>query len=809
MTIRLFIFTLLLATVNLFSRTSAMAASVLQRVNRGDEPTRVQLFLHFDRLPGFQLATDGRKIDVELLDTTSAPSLPAPAADERMIKMVTKEQPPKTIVSFYFRYPPQKVTTEGNKETSMLLIDVLLGNQLSATYPELTTKLQGVSVVKRTDSSSFNPLNNSLYASNWLSFFTKYESPVEIKPQPRLHLPPFPLASAIAPVLDNEQWLPAEVLELARDNKWGQACQLLRQEVTTQPEEPLKERLVLTYAEALIRAGEYRDPYFLLQRIMLRYPDTLLADLANFLLIYQQAVRGDFVNSFYELKGLTGKIGQATPFGGSFALLSAELALLAGRIKEAEQFLQLPALVEQETLAPTRLLRQTDLRYLNNEKAKSLTDYLDLASRSPLIDADPMSLAFLCDCLYAAKRYPEAVKRYMQLADLLNNQPDQALALFRQAMSQLHVPALAKKARLDLQQVQEAFPHSRGGALARLKQTDLDYAAKQLEPNEARAIYSAYAIHGDSIAIREEAGLKEALVNALSDEHETSVNQCMNLLRSFQSGSLRTETIALLLQQLPGVIRQLVKDERYIQALVLAKQNKKFFARGWLDTQLLYDLANAYDRLGMNAEAAQTYQYLFEVHNEADRENIYLPLLRSLFSAGQYIQVEEFADRYQLRYPKGRDLSAVYLLKAQALSRSGQIDKAIRLLSAPSSPRTPPLELLKGRLFFETKEWQKVIDTLEQPELRPLLAEQAMLLPLAESYYQAGHLDQAALLFRQLMAQEGGSEQAQFRLAQIEATRDNRSQALNLFKDLAEKGKDPLWTKLAREETAILEMRQR
>jgi thioredoxin-like negative regulator of GroEL len=100
-----------------------------------------------------------------------------------------------------------------------------------------------------------------------------------------------------------------------------------------------------------------------------------------------------------------------------------------------------------------------------------------------------------------------------------------------------------------------------------------------------------------------------------------------------------------------------------------------------------------------------------------------------------------------------------------------------------------------------------VIDTLDQPELRPLLAGQALLLPLAESYYQAGKYEQASPLFAQLMAQDGGNEQAQFRLAQIESKMNNRKQALNLLKELAEKGKDPLWTRLAREEAAILEMR--
>ena len=65
------------------------------------------------------------------------------------------------------------------------------------------------------------------------------------------------------------------------------------------------------------------------------------------------------------------------------------------------------------------------------------------------------------------------------------------------------------------------------------------------------------------------------------------------------------------------------------------------------------------------------------------------------------------------------------------------------------------------------------------------------------------------MLFQRIMKQKEGSEQAQYRLAQIAAKKDDKQQALNLFKELAEKGKDPLWIKLAREEAAILELEKR
>ena len=242
---------------------------------------------------------------------------------------------------------------------------------------------------------------------------------------------------------------------------------------------------------------------------------------------------------------------------------------------------------------------------------------------------------------------------YMKLGDLLNNEPQQDLALFRLAMSQLHVQLTRQKGRLDLEQLIDAFPNSEGGFRALLKKTDLEYVERRLDPFEANGVYRRCTVYGRTILQREACLFKEALVDHFSGEQERSVEKCMKLLREFQGGKLRTEAMALIIQQLPGVIRQLVNDQQYVKGLVLAKQNRKYFIRGWLDTDLLYDLGKAYSRIGLADQAAQTYQYLFEVSDNADKEKIYLPLIEALFSDGRYLQVEEYADRYQLRYPNG------------------------------------------------------------------------------------------------------------------------------------------------------------
>jgi TolA-binding protein len=736
-------------------------------------------------------------------------TLTLPATDERIIKTLSLQKKTKAVLSLYFRYPPQKVTTKSNKETAIVTFDIILGNPPAAPT-EIPSKLQGGDAANKTKAAFPNPITISNYAKNWIAFFTEYESQVKIAVSPKFFLPPFPLAAAIQPNVGKEIFLLPEIVGLIQENKWSEVCQQLRKQLMNQSDEKIKEQLVLAFAEALVRSGEYKEPHVLLQKITLQYPDTLMASLAQFLLIYQQSVKGDHVVAYYELAGLLKKIEHQTPFTPSFNLLLAELALMAGRSKDAEQLLIRDDIIRNEQLKSIRLLRQADLLYAKDEKAKALTAYLELTKQSSLVDSDPMSLAHFCDTLYSNKRFQEAAKKYRQLSDLLNKEPQHDLVLFRLAMSQYHSnPTSEINTGVELRQIQDNFPGTEGAARALLKQTDLEYIAKRMSVEKAEDAYGKMAEKGDTILIREEASFKQALVSALSGDHQTSVAQLMAMLRGFRSGKLHIEAQALLIEQLPGVIKKLANDKEYVKAMVIAKQNRIFFSRGWLDTSLLIDLAAIYSKLGLTDQTAQIYQYIFEFSGEADKEKMFLPLIQGFSAADQYAQVEEYADRYLLSYPKGTDLPAIFLLKIKALYESGQLDKAITLLNTNTRPHNPQLEFLKARIFFDLQQWQSAIDILTKPELQGLVAKNNGSLLLAEAYFQTGQDNLAAQAFRRIVEQGGAVEQAQYRLAQIELKKNNTSQALNLFKKIAEKGKDPHWTKLAREEAAILRLKQK
>lgn len=803
----IFIIVLFLLTVNQFSMTSAMAASTLNIINRVDEVAQLQLFLHFDQLPLFTTETRGRRVNIELKNTVIDEGMAAITTDERLIKMVHSQQNADTLLSFYFRYPPQKVTTERREETGLLILEILPGNPLSARYPELSAQFNGVTVLQRRYADALNPVNISLYIDDWKSFFTEHETPLTINPLPQFVLPPFPLAAVISPTVDPDQWLPLEIKTLAGENRWHEAHRLLREQVLAQPDESLKERLLLTYAEALVRAGEYQEPYVLLQGIARQYPDTPKASLAQLLFFYLEADNGDVFSAAHELKLLCRHMEEIALFPGHCAMLLAETTLASGRPVEAGRILAEVSMDKEPGLRDLHLLRQADLLYDAEDIRAALDMYRKVRDRDPeLIHNDPMSLARFSDALYRSQRYQEAGASYGILSELLTNKPYQDLALFRGAQSKLHVQETERIGRISLVQIRDAFPSSEGGERALLRQTDLDYLSGRSDAEAAAVVYGRLGREAATIALREEAFFKQALVNALAGDHRTSVEQCMGILREFQSGSLRTETMALLFEQLPGVIRQLVNNQEYFQALILAMQNRRYFARGWLGTGLLYDVAEAYSALGLIFETIQTYQYLFEVALPEESEQLYLPFITTLIAGGQYVRAEEFADRYFLRYPQGNDGPEIFILKIQALLASGRTEQAIRLLQSDHKMQTPRLSLLSARVYFTQQQWDKVINTLLDPELEQYLSAGEPLFHLAESFFQTGQMPLAVPLFRRLAAQEYNSEQASFRLAQIAQRMNNRQESLNLFTELAEKDTDSPWTRLAREQAAILQI---
>ncbi len=784
----------------------ARAAAVLQKITSTGEQAHLQIFLRFSELPGHSLETTGRRVDLLLKDTVPAADFVPLPGGAQMIKMISRKKGADTVLSFYFRYPPQNVTVNANRETASLMLDILTGNPFSAMYPDLSTRLKGVTLLHRNEVDYTNPVQLSPYAGRWQALFREYETPVRIEPALRLSLPPFPLAAFLLPETAAGKWLPPEIMALAERKEWKLVYREVRQRLETETDDDRRNRLLLSYGEALVRAGEYEEPYQLLQQIMLTYPDTRLARLARFLFIYLQAEKEDPYLAFAELDKLVREMGDSNPFAAYTTILQAELAIQTDRYREAEILLKRDDIAYTGRTDLLRLLRQADTTYGQGRMIRALVAYLQLARRSDIIGSHPRSLANFGDTLYSHQRYGDAADQYQRLSVLLADRSGRDLVLFRLAMSQLKNGAGRREVLLLLMQIQNAYPTTEGAFRATLKQTDIRYLAGNTPPEQAAATYRRIATEGNRIELREEAAVKEAVVYALAGDSQRAISLAMRILREFQNGRLRVTTQALIIERLPLVLKQLIDDGEYVKALVLAKQNRVYFARGWLGTELLYDLARAYTRLGVYDRAVRTYQYIFDVSDGAQREKVYLPLLAALFEDGRYDLVEDYADRFFFRYPRSPDAPQVFLYRVRALRRAGRLEMAARLLDRKDRPSSKAIELVAASIYADLGRWQEVIRILTRPGMAAAAASGRHGYELAEAYFQTGKYDLARPIFEHLQQEDDFRDLAMFRLARIDLAEGRRDQALNEFRQLAEKGKDPLWIKLAKEEIRILEL---
>lgn len=784
----------------------AWAGSVLNQITMTAETGRMQIFLRFSGLPTYRIETQGKRVDLALTDTVAAKTSADLSGNDRMIKMVKKRQPGHLLLSFYFRYPPQNVRARQIPETSSLMLDILLGNPLSARYPDLSARLHGITLLNRREVDYTNPIYASDYGTNWKLFIDNYEDRIPIRPKLYYSLPPFPLAATLKPKIPVEQWLKANSLALGKQKAWQQATETIKDQLEVEEDEGYRKRLLLTYAECLVRAGEYQEPYKLLQQITLTYPDTTLATYARLLFLYVVARHEDPYLPALELEKLQIMFENNKPFSQYINILRAELALETNRVKQADKILKRDDIAYTGRAKSLRLLRQADTYFDSGNTIKALSAYQKMDELENIIDRQPYSLARYSDVLYTHQQFTEAAKKYQILVELLNGKDIQPLAMFRLAMSRLHSGEKWTRIFPMFIQIQNAFPNAEAAYRARLKITDIKFIKNTLSARQAVETYGQIGRSANLVELREEALVKQAMVSALSGQHETSISQAMQILRDFRHGRLKVETRALIVSQLPGTLKKMIAAEHYIAALVLAKQNRLFFARGWLGIDLLYDLARAYEQLGAFDRAIRAYNYILEVSSEEEHEKVFVPLITALFNSGRYGLVEDYADRFFSRFADSPKAADIFLLRIKALKQNGELEIALRLLAMPGRPSSSKIEQTATKIYFEQHQWDKVIKQLTGNTLTSWSGGERDYM-LAESLFQSKQYEKALPVFIRLQEEDPYEDQAMFRLAEIYFKTGKTETALKQFQQLAEKGKDPRWKKLAKEEISIMQMK--
>ncbi len=620
-----------------------------------------------------------------------------------------------------------------------------------------------------------------------------------------LTLPPFPLAKLSEPKIPIEIWLPENLRQAGDEKNWELLQTLLRDSIQNKKATDIQAKKLLSYVEVLVRLDRYEEPYKLVQQIINTYQDSDISDYAKFLFLYIQAKHEEPISAFLKLKALEKKLGPRNKLAPYMNILLAEIAMKSSLFEEAEQILKRDEVAYTGTTKHIRFMRQTDIRYLKKKDVEALVSYMELSRKSDIIKTRPMSLAYYSTLLYTHSYFKNAAESFETLSQLIPGQKNADLALYMLTMSKLRInwntnvhPALS--------QIQDGFPGTDGGFRAFMKLTDIQYLSTSMKAEQAAQNYHQIAQDAPSKMIREEATFKEALVYGQNNDNLLCIDILMRLLREFKENTLQTEAQALLIEKLPQAIRNFVNQNKYVDALVLAKKNRSIFTQGWLDNSILYDMANGYSKIGAFEQASKVYQYILESAQEEQREKVYLPLITSLYENSNFRLINEYAERYEQLYPSGADGDDIFLFRLKALTSTDKTEKAAQLIDNFGKTTHKDINIETARVYFELKRFEDVIFLLSPLVLHEKAADSSTTMILAESLFQTKRNDEALALFQDLQKDDLYHDQALYREGLLFLELNKEEEALNRFKQLAEKGKDPLWIKLAKEEIQILQL---
>ncbi len=790
------VFSLLLSTA-----MGAETTDTLVRINKIENVSTIELYCTFTNIPVYHSNLRGKRIDLILEKTRLKPDFVFFKTDDKIVKILSQHKNNKTILSLFFRFPPQHFEIVPDPENNKLIISILPGNPYSQALPEFSAKLAGLTILERTTKDYSNPLVASPYAADWRSFFKLYESNLSIALPVQFSMLPFPAIDYLLPErTSNKDLLSKEILALADQKLWHQIQPLLLDLIDKETDPEIKKKLALTYGDVLSRDNKFTDAFKQFYLLAEEYKEEEIGIMAKYLLALLRARFDDPFIADYEMRNISDVMTSSDPLTPFFIISQIELALATKQYSRMATLLTKDNVAFPGDAAMIRDLRKADYWYGTGSSIKAYIGYQLLEKHELLLDRI-FSLNGYCDTLYQHKQYQDAARCYNTLSGHIKEKEMLGLISYRKHLAEIHYKSPEEMVDY-FARIENTYPGTEAGFRGALKKTDLQYLMLENWDETAVLFYRALAEKSVTRATREEARFKEALVLHLKGNNIESIEIIMQFLRDFRNGELHQEAQALLIELFPLVIDEYVANKEYMQALILAKKNRRLFVKNWLDIAMLAKIANSYQEVGIYKEASKLYLYLIALSSEDKKEQYYLPLVRAAYDHGANNIVEDFSDQYNFIYPNGKFKEEILLLRIKSLLAESRYQDAIKILPE-TIPPTEEFSLLASTLYFHEDNFTKVVSILDRPISISKQNQDSSNFMLAESLYRINQIEKSQSIFSSIPQKSIHYDQARYRLAALFEKDGLKEASLKIYKDIAETGSNPLWIRLAKKELEI------
>ncbi|ORJ63530.1 tetratricopeptide repeat protein [Geothermobacter hydrogeniphilus] len=790
-------FFLLLIIIGLLQTSPAAAGegkkSVLNDLSSRSDMGISRVTFDFDRLPNYDLKTSGQRIDLILKHSAAGIGLKHLPEDDKIIKVLVARDLDNLIVSLLLRRIPSHVVATPDDNLHQLKL-AIRWDDADTVRPGIVFDLPDMPAVRKNGVQlKRTSLARSHYKGNWTAFLQRSHTPIRLQVRPAYSLPDH------AELPDDglrgkypEQWRIA-----LRKADWQELQKLTAGAPTTAGK--------LLRGEALLRGGQPEQALQVLREIKLSDPRGVPQDRLHYFLAHAQVRTGQPYAALLSLTQPGDNTGRNTSWQPWIALLRAEVELGLGHADKALKALAAISPGDNEKLRLIKELRHADSLSLKGDYPAAMKAYLSLPEE--LTAERGFSLAQQALCCQMTENYGRAREVFNALAHLLPAGEDRALARY----GELTCYEKQSRSLVYLDKLESLRWDNDGSEVAyrvMMKLSDL-MAPGKTDAAIRRQLkdYRLVAEKAPIMDLRQEAGIKIAILQHLQGNNESAIHQLEKNLRDFKRGSLRNEAVSLLGELLPPTITDQIRKGRNLDALVLVERDRSLLIQQPLSWDFLYQIALAYDRLELDSRADKIFLYLYDrAKDRKQKARACLLLARNYLQLGELDLVEQYSERYRTLQPRGSDLARSWLLQLRARVARDGTKNAVAWFDRQKVTADSELALYAAQLYWELKRYDRVVENLDRAKKETTRLPLQAALWRAEAYYRLGRKEKALKYFQDLFNQPEAAAQARYRAATILLDKNKLEAGSQLLKEVAADTRDKRWSRLAADRLLSLTM---
>jgi TolA-binding protein len=366
--------------------------------------------------------------------------------------------------------------------------------------------------------------------------------------------------------------------------------------------------------------------------------------------------------------------------------------------------------------------------------------------------------------------------------------------------------------------VLEHYPKTDGAIISQIRlaeqQEKEDLMAKtKKEIGSPKEIYknivNASTNNDEKNALLELSSLKLAITYQKDKEYKKSLNLLKELQKKYPGTSLKKEMRHALILTIQGILKQEIKEKKYINVINFYLKEKELFL-SVNAPEMFLPVARAFNEINLEETATEVFKKADPLLSDREKPPDLLFFVGNyLFKLKQFKSALEKFDMLIENHPSDRYVSDAYRLKGSILLKQKRYELAAETFSA--ALRYPVTRCKKTMLLIEkakaltgSNSNEKALEAIKEASgIRKDCGfpDYNICQEIGDLYFKLGYADKAIPFFNQAVGtatEDSDKIYLKFKIAQCYLRLNKTEDSLALYNQISSLN-DPFWSKLAKE----------